>query len=191
MSDLLDIHDDDAMRRLLIAAALLMIAIPFIQVGAQIWPLRPSDIRWRFDAAANLTSVLLMPFLGMSLLRLVGKAMESRGLSLTVTILSALMTAGLAASVVVFALDAIQLKTIVTSQMLAAFKVTSVRVGVIAILFAIAYLMLALSGREKRTRRVSSSRRSRTASYDDDDEDDEDEDYAPRSSRRSRAGLLT
>lgn len=190
MSDFLDIHDDDATRRLLITAALLMIAIPFIQVGAQIWPLRPRDIRWRFDAASNLTSVLIMPFLGMSLLRLIGKATESRALSLTVTILSGLMTAALVASVIVFALDAIQLKTIVTSQMLTAFQMTSVRVGLVATLFALAYLILAISGTRNRARRAAASRRSRVTTYEDDDEDDE-EDYAPRSSRRGRAGLLT
>lgn len=189
MSDFLDVHDDAATRRLLITAALLLIAIPLLQAGAQIWPLKPNEIRWRFDAAANLTSVLIFPFLGMAVLQLLGRALESRGLSLTMTILSGLMTAGLVASVIVFALDAIQLKTIVNSQMLSAFTMTSLRVGLTATLFAVGFLMVTLVGVRKRTRRVSSSR-SRANAYDYDDEDEDDE-YAVRPPRRGRAGLLT
>ena len=188
MSDFLDIHDDAATRRVLITAALLLIVIPFLQAGAQLWPVQPRNIRWRYDAATSLSSVLILPFMGVALLRLVGRALESDAMTLILTIGSWLMTALLAASVIVFALDAIQLKTIVSSQMLPAFQATSLRVVLVTLCFGAGFLILATAGSRGGSRRVSSARRGRNTPYAYDEEDEDD--YAPRAPRRGRADLL-
>ena len=146
MTDLLDFVDDAPVRRLLLILALLLIAIPFLQAGAQIWPFQPNNIRWRYDAATVLSGNLMLPFLGLSLLAILARLLESRGLGLFLGGVGLLLTVGLIASVVVFVLDALQLNTIVSSQMAQAFRNTSARVLVTSGLFAIGSLFVALAG---------------------------------------------
>lgn len=172
MSDFLDLHDDPSLRRVLFLGAILLIVVPFIQAGSQLWPLQFSNIQWRFGAANALSAVLLLPFLGLALLLVMSRALESGSMAKTVGVLSGLFTAGLAASFVVFLLDALQLKTIVSTQLEAQFKASAARVAVVTVLFVVAFLVLALAG-FKTPRgsavRSSSARRSRAdeASADD------------------------
>lgn len=146
MTDLLDLVDDAPVRRLLLMLALLLIAIPFLQSGAQIWPFQPNNIRWRYDAATVLSGNLMLPFFGLALLAILARLLESRGLGLFIGGAGVLLTLGLVASAVVFVLDALQLNTIVSSQMAQAFRNTSVRVVVTTGLFAIGSLFVALAG---------------------------------------------
>jgi hypothetical protein len=146
MSDLLDLHDDPALRRVLFLCAILLIIVPFLQAGSQLWPLQLSNIQWRFGAANALSAVLLLPFLGLALLLVISRSVESSSIAKSVGIMSALFTVGLAGSFVVFILDALQLKTIVSTSMEAAFKTTSARVGLTTLMFTVAYLVLALAG---------------------------------------------
>lgn len=175
MSDFLDLHDDGPLRRVLFLGAILLIVVPFIQAGSQLWPLQLGNIQWRFGAANALSAVLLLPFLGLALLLLMARAMESSGLGKTVGALSALFTAALAGSFVVFLLDALQLKTIVSTQMETAFKTTSARVGLVTAMFAVAFLMLALAGfkgpRGSSAARSGSAKRSEPARSEEPDED--------------------
>ena len=146
MTDLFDLVDDAPARRLLLMLALLLIAIPFLQAGAQIWPFQPNNIRWRYDAATVLSSNLMLPFFGLALLAILARLLESRGLGLFIGGAGVLLTLGLVASVVVFVLDALQLNTIVSTQMAQAFRNTSARVLVTSGLFAIGSLFVALAG---------------------------------------------
>ncbi|GAB1341206.1 hypothetical protein [Gemmatimonas sp.] len=145
MSDFLDLHDDAVSRRVLFTIALLLIAIPFVQAGAQIWPLQLTNIQWRFSAANALSSILLLPFLGISLLLLLARGLENRGLARTVGAVGALFTLGLLASLAVFFLDSQELKTIVSTQMSAQFASTTMRVGFVTILFLLAFAFLTIS----------------------------------------------
>lgn len=145
MSDFFDLHDDPSVRRVLYLAAILLVAVPFLQAGSQLWPLQLSNIQWRFGAANALSSVLLLPYLGLSLLVIMSRALDSRGLARTVGALSALLAVGLLASMLLFVLDALQLKKIVNSSMMNTFNTTSVRVGLVTALFLIAFAMLALA----------------------------------------------
>ena len=81
MSDFLNLHDDSPLRRVLYLAAILLIGVPCLQAGSQLWPLQLGNIQWRFGAANALSSVLLLPFLGLSTLLAVSRALESRGVS--------------------------------------------------------------------------------------------------------------
>lgn len=146
MSDFLDLHDDHVSRRALFLVALLMIGVPFVQTFAQIWPLQLSNIQWRFAAANALSSVLLLPFLGLSLLLVVARGLGQRGLARAIGAIGAVFTLGLLASVAVFVLDAQELKTIVSTQMTAQFTSTTLRVGMISALFVVAFGALTLFG---------------------------------------------
>lgn len=167
MSDFLDLHDDNVSRRVLFVVALLMIGVPFVQSIAQIWPLQLSNIQWRFGAANALSSVLLLPFLGLSLLLVMARGLEQSGLARLVGAVAALFTLGLLASVAVFVLDAQELKTIVSSQMTAQFNSTTLRVGAISVIFVLAFALLTIfsfsampggSGAGKSSKRAGASK---------------------------------
>lgn len=145
MSDFLDLHEDSSARLVLYAGALLLMVIPFLQAGSQLWPLQLSNIQWRYGAANALSSVLLLPFLGLSILVLMARGLESRPLALITGSISAVFALGLMASLGLFVLDAQQLKAIVSSQMSAAFTNTTVRVGLVTGLFLLAFLVLTLA----------------------------------------------
>ena len=125
MSDFLDLHDDPSVRRVLYLGAILLVAVPFLQAGSQLWPLQLSNIQWRFGAANALSSVLLLPYLGLSLLVLMSRALDSRVLARTVGVISAVFALGLLGSIALFALDALQLKKIVNSAMMERFNIAA------------------------------------------------------------------
>lgn len=145
MAFLSDLNDDAVSRRLLYTAAATLVVVPLLQAGAQIWPLQLGNIQWRFGAANALSSILLLPFLGLLILALTARATESRALARLVGAVGLLFVLGLGASLVVFVLDALQLKTIVSTQMTPQFNTTSARVGSVTVLFILAYLVLTVS----------------------------------------------
>lgn len=139
------LEDDAAVRRLLYIGATLLIAIPFLQAGEQLWPLQLGDIRWRYGAAAALSSVLLLPFLGLMIMLVVAKAAESKGVARAVGAIASLLVVGLLGSLVLFALDALQLKTIVPTQAMTKFETGSARVVLVTLIFTIAFSMLMIT----------------------------------------------
>jgi hypothetical protein len=143
MSDFLDLHDDPTVRRILYVGAVLLLAVPLMQAGSQLWPLRLGNIQWRFGAANALSSVLLLPYLGLSILVLMSRALDNRALARTVGTISAVLTVGLLGSVALFALDALQLRKIVTSAMMNSFNTTAIRVGLVTVLFVLAFALMA------------------------------------------------
>ncbi len=145
MSELFRLEDDASARRILVVGALLLVAVPLVQVGTQLWPIQISSIQWRFGAANALSAVLLLPFLGAMLLYLTARATSSRALSAFAGALAALFALGLAAGTVLFVLDALQLKTVVQSRAMAQFMTTLFRVTGLNALFTIAYGMLAFA----------------------------------------------
>ncbi|MBL0172549.1 MAG: hypothetical protein IPP90_17915 [Gemmatimonadaceae bacterium] len=145
MPEFLRLEDDAPARRLAYIGAMLLIVIPFLQAGQQLWPLQLSDIRWRFGAANALSSVLLLPFLGLSIMALVARNTNSKGVSRIVGALAAIFVIGLVGSLVLFAMDALQLKSIVTSQMMAPFETTSLRVAMVSLIFTVSFSMLMIT----------------------------------------------
>lgn len=146
MSDFLDLHDDSVSRRVLFVVALLMITVPLVQSLTQIWPLQLSNIQWRFGAANALSSILLLPFLGLSLMLVMARGLDQTGLARAVGAASALFTLALLPCIAVFVLDAQELKTIVSTQMAAQFTNTTIRVGLVSTLFLVAYALLTIFG---------------------------------------------
>lgn len=142
MSDFLNLDGDASARRLMYTGGILLIVIPFLQAGQQLWPLDLGNIRWRFGAANALSSILLLPFVGMTIITMVARDTESKGISRVVGALAALFVIGLLGSLVLFALDALQLRGIVTSQMMKPFETTSMRVVLVTLIFTTAFSML-------------------------------------------------
>ena len=145
MSDFLNIEDDAPARRLLFTAAILLVAVPLVQSGQYLWPLRMGDIRWRWQVAVALSSVALSPFLGLSLLVLMARATNNRNVSRLVGLISAIFVIGMLGALVLFALDATQLKTIVTTAQEDTFKTASVRTVVSTLVFTVGFFILMIT----------------------------------------------
>ncbi|MBL0890727.1 MAG: hypothetical protein IBJ19_08945 [Gemmatimonadaceae bacterium] len=144
MTELLDLAEDSHARRLLLLVALLMIVVPLYQVGLQLWPLQLTTMQWRYQAAGVLVGNLMLPFLGLSAMALVGRGLENKALSLATGVVAGLFALGLGASIVVYALDAQQLQAIVTSAMAKPFKMMTIRVAGVAVMFFVGFAYLTL-----------------------------------------------
>lgn len=136
--------DDGASRQLAYLCAVLLVVVPFLQAGVQLWPLQLDNIQWRFGAASALSSVLLLPFLGLSLATLVARMTDRSGVARVVGALAIVFSLGLMASLALFVLDALQLKAIVRTQAMQSFQGTALRVGAVTALFIVAFLLLSV-----------------------------------------------
>lgn len=145
MPDSFRLEDDAPLRRVLYIAAVILMTIPTVQVLSQLWPLQLVSIQWRFGAANAFSAILMLPFMGVALLLVLARATDSRGLSRLIGAVSGLLAFVLAASTVLFILDALQLKTIVQSRMLDQFLSTMYRVAILSTVFCIAFGILAQS----------------------------------------------
>lgn len=145
MSDFFNIEDDAPLRRVLFATAFLLIVIPFLQAISQLLPLQLGNLQWRFLAANPLSSVLLLPFLGLLLLLIMSRTLVSRGLSLFVGLVSGFFALVLAGSLVLFVLDGLQLKAIVNSAQMQNFQNTFARVVAVTVIFAVVFAMMAMA----------------------------------------------
>jgi hypothetical protein len=167
MADLLNLDDDPMARRLLTVGAWLCILVPFLQAGQQLWPLQLSDIRWRFGAANALSSVLLLPFIGLTIITLVARATEQTGTARLVGVIAALFVIGLLGSLVLFALDALQLRDIVPSQAMRPFETTSLRVVIATTMFTVSFFFLMITAFKSSRVRASSRSSARRSLADD------------------------
>jgi hypothetical protein len=140
-----NLDDDAPARRLAYLSAFLLVFIPILQTATQIWPLQLGNIQWRFQAAGVLSTVLIFPFLGMALMAMIARATEARGASKAIGILSAIVAVILAISLVLFALDALQLKAIVASRAMQQFQLAIVRVGLVTTTFLVLFAILAMT----------------------------------------------
>ncbi len=144
MADPLNLEDDHIAQGLAYLGAALLCLIPFLQAGQQLWPMQVGNIRWRFGAANALSSVLLLPFVGITLAALIARTARQTLVSRIIAGLSAFVALALLTSLALFALDAMELKSIMTSQMMAAFNATTFRVGAVTLIFAVAFGVLTI-----------------------------------------------
>jgi len=157
MPDFSRLEDDAPARRVLYLGAILLVAIPVAQVISQIWPLELFNIQWRFQAANALSSILLLPFLGLILGGMVARSVNARGVSKFTGVIAAIAAVSMAASTVLFLLDALQLKAVVTSRMTPQFNITMVRVLGVTTLFTVAYALVAITCLKMPSSRVKQS----------------------------------
>jgi hypothetical protein len=152
MSDTFRLEDDPSFRRVLYLGAFLLVVVPFVQAGSQLWPLQLGNIQWRFSAANALSSVLLLPFLGLTLLVFAARIAANRTAAKFAGAIGAVLSVVLLASLALFALDALQLKKIVPSQQMNAFNMTAIRVSFVTVLFIPSFALVGLAGLRSKKR---------------------------------------
>lgn len=107
--------------------ALLLVIIPIFDLFANVWPLRPGSLHWRFGTSGLLSGFLLTPLLGMALLTVVA-ALRARPATLTSLVLAnAAGTLVLLAIVPLFTLDFLQLRGTVAPAEKALFDASAVK----------------------------------------------------------------
>ena len=139
---------------MLISAGVLLVFIPVLQALSQIWPLQLNNIQWRFQVANVLSSVLLLPYLGLQLIAVTARRSGGRGIERVIGVVALLSSLVLLASIAVFVLDALQLKTIVQSRAMEGFQLTVGRVVLVVVVFFVAFLLMGIAllrGKKKDT----------------------------------------
>jgi hypothetical protein len=95
------------------AVGLMLILIPAIELAITSWPPQPGLLNWRFGAVGLVANSLLFPVIGLGILlftaELLGHARVQRGLSVFAAFGCVLLIAAMA----VFALDVLQLRSLV------------------------------------------------------------------------------
>jgi hypothetical protein len=148
VSDMLDLETDSGLRRLLYLTAFLMIAFPLFQALAASYgdyrALGSANVRWRLGTTNNVVQNIQLPFIGLVLMLALARAMADKATSRIVGVFAAIGTLGFVMAIGLFALDSLQLRSIVSSKDMPAFNNALIRVGVALLLYLVAFLALTL-----------------------------------------------
>jgi hypothetical protein len=124
--------------------ALLLVAVPVFDLFANVWPLRPGSLHWRFGTSGLLSGFLLTPLLGLALLTVVAAFRARRATLLALTLANGLGALLLFALVPLFILDFLQLRGTVPPVEKALFDASGVKAVVKHAACALALLGLTL-----------------------------------------------
>lgn len=153
--------DGDVLVAPLYAVALLLIATPVFDFVTSVLPLRLGNIEWRFAAVGLLSGFLLTPLLGILVATLAALIARHR-LFLTVLAWSSLILAtGLALLVVAFALDILQLRSVVTADAAPQFQSAAIKAVVkhVSFLIVLSWLAWKIQRLARGMRRPASARK--------------------------------
>lgn len=128
------------------AVATLLVLIPLSEMILRVWPLRFTEVSWRFGAVGLFSNVLLTPLLGVTLAGVLAFLFGHRR---TVRTLSAVLIAAaivLIGSMAMFALDALQMRGNVVADAQLAFDVASAQALLKIALFVTVGLVLGIGG---------------------------------------------
>ncbi len=145
MPDTYSLENDAPARRVITVAGLMLVFIPILQGTAQLWPLQVGNIQWRMAAATVLSGLGLLPYLGFGLIgagaRFGGRRLVERVIG-WIAVVSVVI---LVASLGLFVLDALQMKTIVASRAMDGFRQNNIRVVTVMLSLTVAYGLLAMA----------------------------------------------
>ncbi len=128
------------------AVGIVLIVAPLLDVLLRILPPNPGAVSWRFGALGLLYNFLLLPLVGAAIL--LGSAVvlrrrgAARGLGAALVVIGAL----LGVSVLVFALDYLQMRGTIKLEARAGFDVAAGKAIAYAVLLAAATLLLGSGG---------------------------------------------
>src|SRR4051794_17704974 len=90
--------------------ALLLIVSPLIDLATAVWPIRPSEVSWRFGTFGLITSALVTPIVGIVLLQAAAALLGHARTLWVASVLSVVAGALLLIGTALFLLDAVQLR---------------------------------------------------------------------------------
>jgi len=118
----------------LYAVAALLVVAPFADMVGAAWPVRPTEIAWRFGSIGLGLGVVIVQILGLSLALAAAAVAGHRLVLRFVSILCLLAAGALTAGLTRFILDYGQLRTALGATDLASFDASSFRAALLATL---------------------------------------------------------
>jgi hypothetical protein len=148
------------------AVALLLVLVPLGEMTLYVLPLRLADPAWRFGAVGYFSNALLTPLLGLALAGALALVLRQRRIVRTIAVVLLAAAALLTGSMVVFVLDALEMRASVVPDAKTAFDVASAQALAKIVLVTIVSFVLGVGGwrspRHRRERRhTTRSRKAR------------------------------
>jgi hypothetical protein len=120
--------------------ALLLVLFPLIDVGQTVVPFRPGAVDWRFNAVGLYSRSLIPPMLGLALAVWTSALYEHRAGQRAIAIVSGVLALATTLMLLLFALDAVQMRTQVPeaarSSLLTATVFAIFKFGLVAFVLA-------------------------------------------------------
>lgn len=107
------------------AVAFLLAFFPLLDTALSVFPPNLGEVAWRFGAAGLFSRALMTPLLGLLLAFAVALLLEHRKVLRGLSILSGLTSAVLLGTIVLFLLDALQMRSQVQPHAKVAFDIAS------------------------------------------------------------------
>lgn len=123
--------------------AAVLILFPVIDLVANLWPLDPGRVNWRYGAYVLLSGFVLTVILGFALALLLARLADHRKTARVLAVLSGLGGVILLAAAVAFALDALQLRASVSGDARTQFGIGAVKAVVKNSMAAAGFLWMA------------------------------------------------
>jgi len=123
-------HDTDWLDRIsapLYFATILLVALPALDLVANIWPLRFGDVGWRYGAAGLMSGYLLTPLLGLLLAWVVASLGRHRRAMLITSVFAVFGALVLVVIVLGFALDALQVRSGISPENMSHFEIGALK----------------------------------------------------------------
>ena len=124
----------------------LLVVLPLVDLTTTVWPLRFSDARWRFGVVGTMSSVLLVPLVGLLLIMATAVLSDHRRVQRVVGGICIVLAIGLAAVEVLFILDIFQTLASVKPQFQHTIRVAAGTAFMKHVLTVIVLILLGRSG---------------------------------------------
>jgi cytochrome bd-type quinol oxidase subunit 2 len=125
--------------------ALLLILSPLLDLATAVWPVRPTEVSWRFGTFGLITSALITPILGLAVLQGVAAFLEKFRAVRVVSAVNVLVGV-LLVGTALFLLDAVQLRGTVTEAAKQSYDAAALKALVTALLEVVVVLWIGIVG---------------------------------------------
>lgn len=126
-------------------AALLVIQ-PLMDLVFTVWPLRPGAITWRFGSVGLLSAALITPMIGDFFAVVAANVLGHRRVQWFLTSANALLSVLMSVILVLFVLDAVQLRSQVIPEAMLAYDVAMTKTFVIQSIALTVFVALSFTG---------------------------------------------
>lgn len=123
-----DVRRTKALAAAAYAIAAMFVFVPVLELGTQLgWQMHVSALNWRTGAVGLLSGAILTPIFGLFLAVLTASLLDHRWVQRTLGVLAILGGVALLVMVLIFTLDALQLRPAVAANMKRSFDVAAVK----------------------------------------------------------------
>jgi hypothetical protein len=126
--------------------ALLLILSPLIDLATAVWPIRPSEVSWRFGTFGLITGALVTPILGLVLLQGAAALLDHVKTLRVVSVLNLVAALLLVFGTALFLLDAVQLRGTVVETARRSYDLAASKAVVTALLEIVVLGWIGLAG---------------------------------------------